>query len=53
MFKIRSATEIVVNSHDRSVTIVGRTTDIVAGSRKCSVTEALNSVMFCYLSNSG
>ena len=40
MLKILPATEIVVKAHDRAVTIVGRMTDIVTGSRSCSVIEA-------------
>ena len=31
---------IVLKSHELAVTIVGRTTDIAADSRICSVTEA-------------
>ena len=34
MFEIRPATEIVVKSHDRAVTIVARTNYIVASWRK-------------------
>ena len=50
MFKIWPATEIVVKSHHGAVTIVGRMTDIVTGSRSCSVTEALvTTIMRCKL----